>query len=224
LDIFIILVIVCIAVAAVAFVLSKIGRRLSRRSFLPPRGASSKSRYEEEDRAFEASLSKHVGRHAARHFFTKVVGITHRNEDGTVRETLLRHCKQFDFLHLVPELKEPHDPYPISVRLKDGRCLGFLNSRTAEEIRLDMQHGAVWLACVKFRKLPRKPRNGCLVLCMMKMTDEWVAVRARKKTGPPNVPLSQRQTAKLNKLGIKKGRGSRNTWNRPDAAPGNDRL
>jgi hypothetical protein len=129
--------------------------------------------YAEEDRKFETSLTKAMGQHLLAHFYTKVVGITFKNGDGVVREKLIAGCEQFDFVRLVPEPESPFGKNAIAVHLRDGSQVGYLGSRTAQEISTALRKGRKWLACVKFAQPKTGDKHGCLVLCMMEVDDEF---------------------------------------------------
>jgi hypothetical protein len=69
-----------------------------------------------------------------RHFHTKVVGVTHRNSDGTDRQKIIRNCRVFETLVLDHEEKNPHDPNAVRVLRGNGQQLGYLNAGLAEEV------------------------------------------------------------------------------------------
>lgn len=69
-----------------------------------------------------------------RHFHTKVVGVTHKNADGTDRQTVIRKCRLFENLALDHEEDNPHDPNAVRVFRINGQQLGYLNAGLAEEI------------------------------------------------------------------------------------------
>ncbi len=175
---FIVLLLCLVAIAIFFF------KKLGSATFESSSASVNRSRdpYDAEDAAFESVLARRMGPHITGHFFTKVVGITFKNEDGIIGQDLIPHCKQLDFLKLVPEPDNPYDRDAISVRLEDGRRIGYLNRRTAQEITSDIQRGAVWLACVKFTKLPSKTKNGCLVLCLIQMNEAWIASNLPDRT------------------------------------------
>ena len=81
-----------------------------------------------------------MGSEIANHFYTKLVGITQTNEDGTVREKLIPKCKPFEFVDVVWESKNKHDPTAVAIRKKRGPRLGYLNSRTAEEVATSIKN------------------------------------------------------------------------------------
>lgn len=68
-----------------------------------------------------------------RAFFTKVVGVTHANSDGTRRQDLLSRMKVGDTVEFIPEPNNPGDPNAIAVF---WRCqqVGYLNKMRAEQI------------------------------------------------------------------------------------------
>ena len=62
-----------------------------------------------------------------KHFFTKVVGVTHRNDDGTSRQAIIRRCSQLEQLDLVRQKDNPHDPNAMMVCQSSGEQLGYLS-------------------------------------------------------------------------------------------------
>lgn len=72
-------------------------------------------------------------------FHTKVVGVTHRNSDGTDRQRLLKKCKRRERLVLVRETNNPHDSNAVKVCRSNGGQLGYLSRDVANQIaeRLD---------------------------------------------------------------------------------------
>jgi hypothetical protein len=81
--------------------------------------------YAAADKKFDDAILKMVGSEIADHFYTKLVGITQANEDGTVRETLIPKCKPFEFVDVVWESKNKHDPNAVAIRKKRGPRLGY---------------------------------------------------------------------------------------------------
>jgi hypothetical protein len=58
---------------------------------------------------------------------TKVVGVTHPNEDGSERQTIIQRCVIGEELKLVRESQCPFDPAAICVFRMNGEQLGYLS-------------------------------------------------------------------------------------------------
>ena len=75
---------------------------------------------------------------SCRHFFTKVVGVTKRNPNGSDRQKLIRKCQQrgkrFEQLELDHEEDNPVDPNAVAVSRANGDQLGYLNADLAAEV------------------------------------------------------------------------------------------
>lgn len=69
--------------------------------------------------------------------YTKVVGVTHSNDDGSSRQKILKRMKETaqkgDRIELRREPDNPHDKNAIAVYNKDGEQLGYVNRETAKE-------------------------------------------------------------------------------------------
>jgi hypothetical protein len=127
-----------------------------------------------EDDEFEDALLKVMGPHIEKYFYSKVVGITFRNADGSIRESLVGTVERFEFVELIWERENPYDANAIAVHKEGGPQLGYLNRRTAEEVvRSIRKNQAVWLACVKWAQPRTRNKHACLVVCLMKMTEQW---------------------------------------------------
>jgi hypothetical protein len=75
-----------------------------------------------------------------RHFFTNVVGVTFKNDDGSDRQTLIRQCMVLDPLELKHEPDNPFDPNAVAV-LGEGQQLGHLKRELAPEIVYYVRNG-----------------------------------------------------------------------------------
>jgi hypothetical protein len=78
--------------------------------------------------------------------FTKVVGVSYRNNDGSDRRTIIRHCRVPAELQLVPEPNNPFDSNAIGVRRANGEPLGYLNQRLAADMHRWIGNGQHWVA------------------------------------------------------------------------------
>ena len=71
-------------------------------------------------------------------FFTKVVGVSHKNDDGTSRQKLIRRLKEGEQLDVLRDPDNKYDRNAIVVCAKFGilrrrKQLGFLSAELAEE-------------------------------------------------------------------------------------------
>ena len=69
-----------------------------------------------------------------RHWHTKVVGVTHRNDDGTDRQEILRRCSTGEGLVLEHQEDNPVDSKAVAAKRINGEQLGFLPQELAHEI------------------------------------------------------------------------------------------
>lgn len=69
--------------------------------------------------------------------YTKVVGVTYKNDDRTSRQAILKRMEKTtrrgDPIELRREPDNPYDKYAIAVYNKDGEQLGYINKETARE-------------------------------------------------------------------------------------------
>jgi hypothetical protein len=59
-------------------------------------------------------------------FFTKVVGVSYENKDGTSRQSIIERCRPGEILRLVREPDNPHDTNAVKVLRQNGEQLGYL--------------------------------------------------------------------------------------------------
>jgi hypothetical protein len=164
---------IAVVAGVVLVVLVAIGVRLLRPSKDTSRETSQQgfehaNPYADEDAQFENAMEKLAGSGINKHVYTKIVGITFKNEDGTVGEQLIERCKRFDFLRLVPEPNNRFDPNAMGVCLENGSRIGYLESRLAGEVTRSLKRGYQWRACVKLAKAPESRRHGTLILCLVR--------------------------------------------------------
>jgi hypothetical protein len=60
------------------------------------------------------------------HFFTKVAGVTHANDDGSSRQVIIRECRAGESLDLVREPENRYDSGAIKVMRRNGQQLGYI--------------------------------------------------------------------------------------------------
>ena len=80
-----------------------------------------------------------------RHFYTKVVGVVHKNDDGSDRQEILSTCSPLETLRLEHE-DNPYDPNAIRVCTEDGRQIGHLPREVASDVWWRMQHRFTYAA------------------------------------------------------------------------------
>lgn len=101
-------------------------------------------------------------------FPAKVVGVTHRNDDRTSRQSAIKRLESLDSLDLVPETTNPYDPNAI--RVMGGyfaknfewidRQIGYLDSRLAGETTRAMKRGTRYLCFVLDVTGENEPHRG----------------------------------------------------------------
>jgi hypothetical protein len=68
------------------------------------------------------------------HFFSKVVGVTHRNADGSSCQAIIKRCRLLEKLDLNHEDDNPADPNAARVCRENGEQIGYLREELAEEV------------------------------------------------------------------------------------------
>lgn len=74
-------------------------------------------------------------------FSLPACGERHDNEDGTSRQDELRRCAPGEFLELVREPHNPHDPMAVAVVSARGVRVGYLNRTRARWIGSKIDRG-----------------------------------------------------------------------------------
>src|SRR4051794_1684691 len=69
-----------------------------------------------------------------KHFHSKIVGVTKKNDDGSNRQKLLPGCRPAMVLTLDHEEGNRFDPNAVRVLRPDGKQLGYLSAELAEEV------------------------------------------------------------------------------------------
>jgi HIRAN domain len=91
----------------------------------------------------EASILKHPELWD-RHFYTKIVGVSYPNPDGTDRQIIIERCHQYEGLLLCRQPENPHDENAIAVFRETGEQLGYLRCELAEHLAPEMDSGRIW--------------------------------------------------------------------------------
>jgi hypothetical protein len=73
---------------------------------------------------------------AVHHLYTKVVGVTRTNADGTRRQDVARRCRPGDAVILRHEPDNPADPNAIAVLRDSGEQIGYLRRALAKDLVL----------------------------------------------------------------------------------------
>lgn len=68
------------------------------------------------------------------HFFSKVVGVTQNNADGTWRQIVVGTCQPGEPLRFVADPGNVYDENAVKVERASGEQLGYLNKELAEQI------------------------------------------------------------------------------------------
>ena len=77
-----------------------------------------------------------------RSFFTKIVGVSFENENGSARQELIAELESVPCaLSLVRECDNPHDNNAIAVFDTKGRQLGYLSRHIADQMSKVMDAG-----------------------------------------------------------------------------------
>ena len=74
-------------------------------------------------------------------FDGKVVGITRRNADGSDRQLIAKGLAPFDELQLIAEPENPFDRNAIGVCTAEGKQIGYLEARVAEDLSRRLARG-----------------------------------------------------------------------------------
>ncbi|MDQ1002776.1 hypothetical protein QFZ28_003176 [Neobacillus niacini] len=95
-------------------------------------------------------------------FFTKVAGVTFSNEDGSDRQSILKHCHTGESLLLIPA-PNPDHPEAIKVCRNNKEQLGWLKSHVAEKMNPLLKRGKKVTAVISELTggTEEKPTKGC---------------------------------------------------------------
>lgn len=99
------------------------------------------ARFAAQEEAFWAALIEEIDGDI---FYSKLVGVTFRNEDGTSRRKLMQELKHHQELNLEPEPSNPKDANAMMVMNQYGEQLGYLSARVAEQVARGLRKGEFW--------------------------------------------------------------------------------
>jgi hypothetical protein len=106
----------------------------------------------------EESVLSSMPRLVERHFYAKIAGTSHKNDDGTSRIAAIKKCSPGDMLGSAWEYDNPYDPNAVAISL-EGHQLGYLDARLAgETVRDAKRHG--WRQLHYFVHANRDPTSG----------------------------------------------------------------
>lgn len=80
---------------------------------------------------------------------TKIVGVTHKNEDGSHRQEIIEMHEVGDPLFLERDPLNEHDPNAIEVRNKFAELLGYIGRRIAKELAPKLDAGVKTQCVIK---------------------------------------------------------------------------
>jgi ribulose bisphosphate carboxylase small subunit len=83
-----------------------------------------------------------------RHFFSKVVGVTQNNADGSWRQMAVGRCQPGEPLRFVADPGNPYDENAIKVLRSSGEQLGYLNKELAEQLNAKTLEGYKYVVAV----------------------------------------------------------------------------
>lgn len=69
-----------------------------------------------------------------RRLFTKIVGVSHKNRDGSDRQSAIARCRSMEALVLKHEADNPVDSNAVAIHRMSGEQLGYVSADLAEEI------------------------------------------------------------------------------------------
>jgi hypothetical protein len=81
--------------------------------------------------------------------FTKVAGVSHRNNDGTSRQAIIARCQVGERLLLEHDPDNPYDVNAIRVLRQSGEQLGYLSRELAGEVVSRARKGIRYVAFIK---------------------------------------------------------------------------
>ena len=106
----------------------------------------------------EESVLSSMPRPIERHFYSKIAGASHKNDDGTSRIAAIKRCSPGDVLDSAWEHDNPYDSNAVAIFL-DGHQLGYLDARLAgETVRDAKRHG--WRQLHYFVHANHDPTSG----------------------------------------------------------------
>ncbi len=81
-----------------------------------------------------------------KHFFTKIAGISHKNDDGSSRQRIAERACRLEELTLDHDENNPYDENAVKVKRPNGEQLGFLSADLAKEVVRRSRNGVCYNA------------------------------------------------------------------------------
>jgi len=99
---------------------------------------------------FDSATAEEIDlQESLRMYFNKVVGVSHRNRNGTGRQEIISRCRQWEELRFRPEPDNPVDEFAIAVCRADGEQIGYLNSELAGIVSDYLKRGWRYFPIIK---------------------------------------------------------------------------
>ena len=116
------------------------------------------------------------------HFFTKVVGVTHKNEDGSSRQDAIESLNPIDKLELENEDDNTVDPNAVAVLSPYGEQVGYLSRALAEEVMHGSEQGKCYAVYVKdiTGEPPRLGVNVVVIVVEPGVSNEFINSRLQQ--------------------------------------------
>jgi hypothetical protein len=105
-------------------------------------------------RTRERKLSPARGFNVSRTFYSKIAGISNKNDDGSDRQEIVKDCIPGEILRLVRESDNPFDSGAIAVYRANGKQLGYLPAHVSRGgdrsgLAADMDSGTKYLCKIE---------------------------------------------------------------------------
>ena len=103
------------------------------------------------------------------HFYSKVAGVSHANDDGTDRQEIIARCEPLELLLLDHDEHNPYDSNAVRVRRENGEQIGFLSAELAGEVVEEATRGIRFAAFIHAITggTPHKPIMGVNLLIVV---------------------------------------------------------
>lgn len=156
---------------------------------IPRKLTAEEKRWAKEDAEFELAIDKSMGAFIDKRFYSKVAGVSFKNDDGTSRQKILKTCRPRDILQLVRELDSKFDRHAVQVRTEKGQTVGHLNRSVARQVAEDFDnHGRTWIAIVRgignavSDSTGKQLATKGMTICLVRLTEEYVKTHPAKPT------------------------------------------
>lgn len=132
-------------------------------------------------------------------FNLHVVGVSHRNKDGTKRQDVVRSCSAGEIVQLVPEPDNPYDHDAIRVCRLTGEQIGYIDQANACRLAGDLASGWTYRATVdRILHEPGTRSYGMMLQLEVLTMSRKTEARLRLDESIPNVGTVEKQRANSN--------------------------